>query len=362
MPKHKTSQLNLVGFEPTFVQFEDDYSPSGSVDNDGNWYAMDLSALDTQEGRIRAYFDFARERHAVYLRRAQGIPKPWTNDTFLRSQRFCNLYRELDTVSLWITENIIKPFEDHPDLWFMLCAARVINWPDTLQEMMDTPGAWPTKGKYDPVIADKVLTGRKQRGEKFITGAYIVNSVSSKHDPAWFRAGGKPTFIAHRTLGEIWVDRAKIRGEFKKTLQNSVETLQQYMGYGPFIAYQVTVDLSYSNKWLGRAPDYNTFNSAGPGTSRGLARVFNGGKAEKVKGGQEEKTRLLVELLEYSRDPGFWPQTHRDMKKGFAPLSISNLSNWCCETDKYLRLWLGEGKLRSGYEGVPKAPRTPSLF
>jgi hypothetical protein len=71
----------------------------------------DLSSLNTEGKRFDAMFKFARERHLVYLRRAAGLPKPWTEDWTLQLYRYCNIYRELDTVSLWIQENIIRPFE-----------------------------------------------------------------------------------------------------------------------------------------------------------------------------------------------------------------------------------------------------------
>lgn len=343
-----------------YAHLNDGLSPKGYVHKDGEWYAQNFAKASTIEERLHNFFDFARERHAIFLRRARGVKKPWTRDPILSSYRFCNIYRELDTVSLWIRDNIILPYEDHADLWFMLCMARVINWPDSLQEMMDVKGAFPADGRYNSKIAFEALMSRRKRGLKTITGAYIINSVTSKKDPPIIQ-GNKLAYIAYRTLGEIWEDREKLRSCFKETLQKSVETLKKYQGYGPFIAYQVTVDLSYTKKWLGNAPDYNTFNSAGPGTCRGLSQVFHGQKF--VRMDDAEKTKLLSFQLRASKNERYWPNTSKDMTKGFAPLSMSNVSNCNCEFSKHLAVALGIGKMRSSYPGRPThAELQRSLF
>lgn len=336
----------------------DGLSPEGVV-IDGQWYAADFTRDSSIEERLHNFFDFARERHAIYLRRAKGLPKPWTRDPILANFRFCNVYRELDTVSQWIIENIIEPYEKHPYLWFMLCAARTINWPPTLAQLMDVKGGFGIDKRYSPDVAFKVLMSIRERKEKTITGAYIVNSVTSERDPEHLR-GNKLAYIAHRTLGEIWQDRDKLEGKFDRTLQESVETLKDYQGYGAFMAYQITVDLTYSKLWLAEAPDYNTFNSAGPGTCRGLSRVFHNEKF--VRMDDPEKTKLLAFQLKASLNPNYWPQTSDDMKTGFAPLSMSNLSNCNCEYDKWTRSCLGQGKMRSRYNGVDPSKTNPSLF
>lgn len=327
--------------------FTDGLSPKGVVIA-GRWYAADWSKADSIESRLHCFFDFARERHAVYLRKSAGQPKPWTNDPIIANHRFCNIYRELDTVSVWIKENVIDVYEDDPNLWFMLAACRVINWPDSLAEMMDARGGFGIRGRYDPGVAFKTLMDRRHRKLKTITGAYIVNSVTKKTDPELWQ-GNKLAVISYRTLGELWKARDEIGECFKSTMQQSVDTLKRYSGFGPFISYQVTVDLSYSKKWLAGASDYNTFNSAGPGTTKGLSIVFHGGKGNKMA--DEEKTRLLSFQLKASQNPSYWPVSNKNMRKGVAPLSMSNISNMNCEASKHWSVFTGAGRMRSSYPG-----------
>ena len=328
------------------MQFQDDFSPKGAFINK-QWYAADFRKDGSIEQRLHNFFDFIRERHAIFLRKQKGLPRPWTNDPILSQFRFCNVYRELDTVSQWIIDNVIHPHEDDPNLWFMLCASRIINWPPSLTVMMDVKGGFGIKGLFNPQIAYDQLIVRKKAKQKVITGAYIVNSVTTDRDPDLIRKN-KLAYICFRTLGEIWEARVEVQDKFKDTLQQSVETLKHYQGYGPFMSYQITVDLTYSNKWLGKASDYNTFNSAGPGTCRGLSRVFHNEKRVIME--DSEKTRLLAFQLKASQNPDYWPNTSKNMKTGFAPLSMSNISNCNCEYDKWTRVCLGQGKMRSRYE------------
>ncbi len=81
----------------------------------------------TTTPRLEAIAEYMRARHQVYLDRKAGKPGPWTSDPILAGGRFCNVFRELDTVTIWVRENIREPWADHEHLWFMLCIARYIN-------------------------------------------------------------------------------------------------------------------------------------------------------------------------------------------------------------------------------------------
>ena len=120
---------------------------------------------------------FIKERHAIYLRRQAGQPKPWTDDPILQRYRFCNVYRELDTVTIWIRQNWREPFTEHRNLWFAMAMARAINWPDTLEEI-GFPERW------DPTVISNVMVARKARGEKVYTGAYMLRSDKEHADKA----------------------------------------------------------------------------------------------------------------------------------------------------------------------------------
>jgi hypothetical protein len=306
-----------------------------------------------EQNRLESIVEFIYERHKVFLKKnVLKREAPWTKDPFLQSYRFCNIYREIDTVSLWIHDNIIVPYEKNPNLWFMLCIARLINWPDTLQEMMDK-GVWPVK-KWDPDAVYKVLKGRANRKEKLITGAYIVNSVIPKSHKT--EDTSKAYYIPHVGLDPLWKARTELYPKMRDTMEGAVEALRQHQGWGAFMAYQVIVDLSYSLEWLGNAEDYNTYTSPGPGTTRGMNRLMYGGK----KGGKKPhelnepmrialaKVNVLLRERVARAGDRWWTD---DFKTGYQELSMSNFSNANCEYDKYCRLLGNEGEPRSRYNG-----------
>lgn len=304
----------------------------------------------SQQKGFESITKFWIERHRVYLRRyVQDQPKPWTSDPALRNYRFCNIYRELDTVSQWIIKNVIKPYADNDNLWFMLAVSRLINWPETLQDLK-TDGSWPVTS-FKPDKMYKTLKERKERKEKIITGAYIVNSVfPADANP---KDSSKIGYIPYCGLAGLWDKRKELEQAAHSSMEDFVNTMTKCHGWGAFMAYQVAVDLSYSKKWLGKAPDINTFTSPGPGTTRGMNRILFGSKTVKLKGKElnapmQNLRKEMNKLARVMVPKKLWTD---DFKTGFAELSLSNVSNCLCETDKYFRIVSGEGEPRSRYAG-----------
>lgn len=297
---------------------------------------------------------FMRERHNIYLKRRNGYPGPWTNDPILQQGRFCNIFRELDTVTIWIRENIREPFANHPHLWFMLAIARYINWPPTLAYLQQFPGAWPSHENFSPERLTFALEHLAQLGEKVYTGAYMIRAESDPKAP-WY-SWTKHRYIAEIVLGRLWEDRdrwrnildtAEERGETRTnpawpSLQGVWEAFQEhhYIGWGPFMAYEVVTDLRHT-RYLRDAPDIMTWANAGPGAIRGLNRLHGRPLNEQPKKEQtnEEMRKYLTELnLIAALWPRNWPR-----------LEMRDVEHSLCEFDKYERVRLGEGKMRSKY-------------
>lgn len=293
-----------------------------------------------------AAIKWARERHSIFLKRSEGVTKPWTKDPFLSSYRFCNVYRQIDTVSLWIKENVIDKYEDTPYLWYLLAISRSINHVPTIKNILDAR-AWD-----DPDHMYKIMCDMKERGEQIFTGAYLVNSVFQPYDGDVPRE--KHYYMAYLNLGKLYENRREVSPGMKISMESAVETLKTQRGYGPFVAYQIAVDLSYSSKWLKDCEDMNTFNSPGPGTKRGLDRLFGG--ASKTTGFTKQKdawySEKIQELFQMFQKQKYWKITSDDPMTGFSPVEMSNVSNCLCETDKILRLYLDEGRPRSRYQGT----------
>ncbi len=213
-----------------------------------------------------------RERHAIFLRRAAGQPRPWTADPILRAYRFCNVFRELDRVTVWIRENIREPFAEHPNLWLMLAIARWINWPDTLAAAIATPHAWPVDDSFKPDALAAVMQQRQDNGQQVYTGAYMIRAENDKRQASY--RWTKHQYIARIVIGELWKVRDQIDAQLSwtKSLQQAHRIFTPFRCWGPFMSYEVVTDLRHT-RYLRAATDTMTWANAGPGALRGLNRL-----------------------------------------------------------------------------------------
>ena len=64
------------------------------------------------EEKIDSYFNYINERQAIYINKVSGAEFPWTDDEILQTYSFCNVFRELDTVTIWLRENWRERYGD----------------------------------------------------------------------------------------------------------------------------------------------------------------------------------------------------------------------------------------------------------
>ena len=83
--------------------------------------------------RTEELLHWIKERWRVRQAREAGKPKPWTTDPIIQQYRFCNVHREDDAVTRWVTDNWRTPHANDPDFWFAAYVARVFNLPNTLE-------------------------------------------------------------------------------------------------------------------------------------------------------------------------------------------------------------------------------------
>lgn len=279
------------------------------------------------KSNVQGLANFIIARHAIHLAREDGKEKPWTQDPILQRYRFCNVYRELDTVTQWITTNWRLPHDGEQDLWFAMAVARWVNWPDTL-DTIGYPVPW-NKKKFLSAIAK-----RKSMGLKVWTGAYMIGTQGNAMD--------KPLFIAEGVLQPLWDNRAKLRPQEGDTLASFANRIIAVKNQGRFMVGQIVADIKYANDILRAAPDWDTWAVSGPGSRRGLNRVVGFDKDSPWR--EADFLTTLTELRKYLQPmlPPWMPRLH-----------AQDLQNCLCEFDKYERVRLGQGKPRSLYPGLP---------
>lgn len=274
--------------------------------------------------RVDDLAKFIIARHAIYEARQTGKPKPWTDDPILRDYRFCNVYRELDTVTKWIADNWRTPNADHQDLWFAMAVARWVNWPDTL-------GAIGFPLPWDPQRFIDVLHARRGIGEKVWTGAYMIGTQGNAKD--------KASFIAENVLQPLWNRREELRPQRGMSLEQFARPIINTKNQGTFMVGQIVADIKYAGVLQG-APDWAHWAVSGPGSRRGLNRVV--GRQLDKGWNDKEFSAAMGELR---------PAINDALPPGMEALHAQDLQNCLCEFDKYERVRLGQGRPRSLYPG-----------
>jgi hypothetical protein len=239
---------------------------------------------------------------------------PLTDDPILALGHFCNVRREDDRGTRWVTTNIVEPCRDDPDLFLKVAIARFINEPAALAEL-----DW--QASLDLANMLKVLEARQARGETvFRTKAYKYPM------PPEIKGMSALRCLFEVVLGPMVRDRERLRPRVDDTLRTFCDRLRECHGVGPFLAAQIVADLKHVEP-LHSAPDWWTFAVPGPGSARGLNRVC--GRPIKTTWSEAQWHATLLQFGEAIRTPL--------AEAGIPPLDAQNLQNVLCEFDKYER-------------------------
>jgi hypothetical protein len=266
---------------------------------------------------IARFFKTANERHSIYLKRAKNAQPPWTNDPVFRHYRFCNVYRELDRVTVWLREKWREPYANHPNLMFAMAVARLINWPDTLEEI-----GFPTKWKPNRVY--DILTDRKARGEKVFTSAYLLGGGVLKGQ-------SRAEHLVYNMLDPLYKDPVVLQKG--SSLRDAWELYRKRTGIGPFLAYEIVTDLRHTDH-LRNASDIMVWANPGPGAIRGLCRLYGIPVKGRKRGDRwQEKMPDARNAMRY-----LLQESKRHLGRHMPPWEMREVEHWLCEFDKYSRV------------------------
>lgn len=287
----------------------------------------------------KLFIYWIKERESIRVKKEAGLPKPWSDNPIFQTYRFCNVEREKDTVSIWIKENWIEPYRDHPNLWFAMIVARLFNWPPTL-DIIGFPTMIANIDDWKQRARMLLKSHRDVGGEKIFTGAYLVSTNGVKMDkidyildrvltPIWER-GRAPYTISFMGEGRGWE-------EDQESLEEYWTFLRQFDGLGSFMAGQVVADLKFT-PLLENASDWMTWAPLGPGSIRGLNR-YHGRPIDKALR-QDQGLCEIREQQKLIEDELGWL------------LPAHNIQNCNCEFYKYTKIKYNGGRTRSLYPGL----------
>lgn len=269
---------------------------------------------------FETYWRFAAERQAIYTRRLQNPDGPWTVDPILANYRFTNAYRASDRVSQFLIREVQyrdDRSQEPREIFFRTLLFKIFNKIETWRALEHALGplSW---ANTDLNAVSRVLDERMARGERLYSAAYIMPSPALGHA----RKHANHLALIKRMLD----DRVPERLRQAPDLRSVYETLLDFPGFGPFLAFQYTIDLNYSALL---DHDESDFVVAGPGALDGIAKCF----ANTGRRSPEEVIHWVCDL----QDQAFAKFGLSFQKLFGRPLQPIDCQNLFCEISKYAR-------------------------
>jgi hypothetical protein len=288
--------------------------------------------LILDEDRLELFFYWINERHRIWQKKELGQPWPWTDDTILQEYKFTNWNREFDAGTVWLRENWLKPYADHPELFFNIVLYRHFNWIGTAEVIGFTED-------WNPGKVEAKLRGMRDRKERVYTNAHMLGMTPSGAD--------RITYSMNGVLTPLWDNIEDYEPQPGDTLQSMFKRMKKAKGFGEFLSYEVVTDLRHT-RYLNNASDIMTWANPGPGAQRGINRLYGITPGPSANG-----VKKLFPLEEYV-DEMRWllsiaPEYLIDDVLDVG-LEMRDIEHSLCEFDKYMRVKLGEGRPRVKYK------------
>lgn len=319
------NQLRLQFPSPSLDIFADSMLPKiyiSSVSDSGTmaqcrstmWPAKPTTVFDT-------YWYLASERQNVFFRRLAGRPAPWTSDPILATHKFTNAYRASDRVSQFLIKQVIYTGSQDPEeVLFRILLFKLFNRIPTWMTLQRQLGiiCW---REYSFEAYDRILSRCLERGERIYSAAYIMPSGQTSFGFA--KKHRNHLQLIQSMIAEGLAPKIKRSRSFEEVFQ----LLLSFPSIGEFLAFQLAVDINYSN-----LTDFSEmdFVVAGPGARSGIRKCFSdlGGLTE-----PEIIRRVATHQHEEFARRGL------DFKSLWGrPLQLVDCQNLFCEVDKYSRL------------------------
>jgi hypothetical protein len=266
------------------------------------------------------YWKFARARQEAFFARLTGR-HPELADTIIQQHRFTNAYRASDRVSQYLIRHVLYDAARSPaDLVFRLLVFKFFNKIDTWETLLRSVGniSW---GTYDFNRYDDCLSSIMASGQRIYSAAYIMPSGRTAF-------GYERKHRNHLKIIETMVAaRLAERVAECKTFEAVFRLLREYPCVGPFIGYQLAIDLNYSTLLNFSEDD---FVEPGPGALDGIAKCFSNlgdfAPADVIRYMTDIQERAFEQYA-----PGFQALWGRR-------LHLIDCQNLFCEVGKYARV------------------------
>lgn len=218
-------------------------------------------------GIYELYWRFAARRQWAFERRFGGQPRPWSDDPIIERFKFCNVFRAADRISQYmIREVACAPYQDGAaNRLFRIIAFRTFSQSNTWNGLCWRLGGPPALEHLRSGAFEAALDDIKRESGGLYTGAFILCATKA--------FGYDEKHRNHVALFKHMFFERSIAQELLNadSLAAIVRILETFPLTGPFMSYQIAIDLNYSDLINF---DEDDFTQAGPGALRGIKKAF----------------------------------------------------------------------------------------
>lgn len=293
------------------------------------------SKIQLNQDELDNFWKFIHERQRIWYQRfVLRRPAPWTKDQIMTDFKFTNVYRELDKGTIFLLDHIVDRQLPEDQVWNIIIY-RMFNRISTYDFLK-----WHSLARWsNPINFRKYFDALRAYGEQgnpLYTDAHIICAYAS--------FPGKDKLERFEYIFQNVLDSMPIIMKVinkAKSLETVHKVLSKFPGIGPFLAYEMAVDISYCS-WNNLGED--EWVNPGPGCQNGLKNIFPG-----VRG--VEDCQWLIKVLRQMQKRE-WTRLKLPFD-GIAyqgkELTLRNIEHTLCEHFKYVKARTGKGRPRNRF-------------
>ena len=269
---------------------------------------------------LDTYWKFAAERQEVFFKKLNKT-EPLTIDPILLKYKFTNAYRACDRVSQYLIGKVIDNNEtDIDETLFKILVFKIFNKIETW-ELLESELGYISFKYYSFDAYNRILTSAIKANEPIYSAAYIM--ASGKSAFGYDRKHENHLKLIEQMVGSKLAHRI----QDATSLEDVYHYLLLFPSIGPFLAYQYSIDINYSQLVNFSENDYVV---PGPGAKDGIKKCFTN------YGDYSEPD--IIKYVTDNQEAEFQRLGINFKSLWGRPLHLIDCQNLFCETAKYARV------------------------
>lgn len=217
----------------TNPESEDTTAPAASTSRPGEVTILPNLHLPLNEDVFRTFFQYAHDRHDVFLKRKSGASQEeWTSDPVLSSTKFANVYRVLDRSTQYVLTRVVQDGDQGlEEVCFRVFLFRSFARISTYEVIKEALGGPPSLKNFSPAAYENILMPHIGAGNPVYGSSYFIPAPREFKTQYPFQSTLRLVQLMMRTglpqrLSEL------------KHMRDAHSLLATFPSLGPFLAMQ----------------------------------------------------------------------------------------------------------------------------